>query len=168
MLLDEPALLAALPHLEAIRWSDLALPGGRKPLFRQPVPEDGLLRTLAKIVVECQDYGGADAESTAEELFREEPRIAAECGMQEAERLATLILVSEIPTLSKSFQVLFEEFNRRYFASRLPRYRVLVVFDLHRFADEPVFGFGVSSGLIRPEERCIYVRYSSREMMERA
>ena len=43
---------------------------------------------------------------------------------------------------------------------------MLVVFDLHRAAKEPVFGGHVSSGLILFEERCIYLRYTNSPAME--
>ena len=43
----------------------------------------------------------------------------------------------------------------------LPPYRVRVVFDLHRAANEPVLVGHISSGLIRFEERSIYLRYTS-------
>jgi hypothetical protein len=37
---------------------------------------------------------------------------------------------SEIPEQSALFQRMFQQFNRRYFAGRLPDYKVLVVYDV--------------------------------------
>ena len=41
-----------------------------------------------------------------------------------------------------------------------------VVFDLHRAAKEPVYGGSVSSGLIRFEQRKIYLRYTNYPPMD--
>jgi hypothetical protein len=74
--------------------------------------------------------------------------------------MAKLILASEIRSFSNFFQSLFDSWNRKYFSGALDRYQVRVVFDLHTVANEPVDGGEVSSGLIRFEERRIYIRYT--------
>ena len=43
---------------------------------------------------------------------------------------------------------------------------MLVVFDLHTVADEPIYCGHVSSGLIRFEERRIYIRYTEADSMQ--
>jgi len=80
--------------------------------------------------------------------------------------MAKLIMSSEIRSLSISFQSLFDSFNRKYFSGALDRYRVRIVFDLHTVANEPVYGGHISSGLIRFEERRIYIRYTEADLMQ--
>ena len=72
----------------------------------------------------------------------------------------------QIRTLSNSFQFLFDSFNKKYFSSALDRYSVHVVFDVHTVANEPVYRGSVSSGLIRFEERRIYIRYTDIDLMQ--
>src|SRR5215471_1674297 len=74
--------------------------------------------------------------------------------------MAKLILASKIRSLSSSFQSLFDSFNQKYFSGALDKYQVRVVFDLHTVANEPVHRGHISSGLIRFEERRIYIRYT--------
>jgi hypothetical protein len=112
------------------------------------------------------DYGGADEESVAEEVREIRPELAAEYGESTLREVAASILHAELPGLSRHFQTLFDEFNVRYFAGKLPVYQVHVVFDLHRAAKEPVSGWFVSSGLIRFEQLRIYIRYTNDPPMD--
>ncbi len=108
---------------------------------------------------------GAGPEVAADAVIEDRPDLASKHSRRRIARLATLILCSEIPQVSKRLQKVFGEFNRKYFAQRLREYQVRVVFDLHIVADEPVYGAHVSTGLIRFEERCIYIRYTDPEIM---
>lgn len=166
-----PKTLSGLPGFENLRLNDL-LPASRFDL--QQVTSSGdeeLFRAAAKMVVKLQDVGGTDPFWVAEELGSEYPSLVA--SRPAIERLAELILASEIPGVSSSFQVLFDDFNQTYFSGALDRYQVHVVFDLHIFADEPIpfgddpiYGGFVSSGLIRFNERRIYIRYTDIEAMQ--
>jgi hypothetical protein len=120
-----------------------------------------LFQAVVRLVTDLQDCGGADSKSVVEFIGRDRPDLLAQSSRGEIQSLADLVLNSEIPSLSASFQESFDAFNARYFGGRLTRYRVRVVFDLHRCADEPVYDHHVSSGLVRFEEKCIYIRYTS-------
>jgi hypothetical protein len=138
---------------------DLSLPSGTGPELRQHLASAELLRAGAAVAVKLMDYGGADELSIAEELREIRREFASHYSESLLTEITWLILNAELPGLSKQFQALFDEFNGRYFSGQLPAYQV--VFDLHRAAKEPVFGGSVSSGLIRFEERRIYLRYTN-------
>jgi hypothetical protein len=129
--------------------------------------DEELFRVTAKIVVELQDCGGTDPFWVAEPLAHDHLSLIAKHGSPAIGELAKLILASEIPSVSTSFQSLFDRFNEKYFSGALDRYEVHVVFDLHTFADEPIYEGHVSSGLIRFEERRIYIRYTDGELMRK-
>jgi hypothetical protein len=128
--------------------------------------DEELFRATGKMVVECQDFGGADPFGVTEELAYERPSLVAKYGKRAIELMAQLILASEIRGLSNSFQSLFDSFNRKYFSGTLDNYQVRVVFDLHTVALEPIYDGTVSSGLIRFEERQIYIRYTDADLMQ--
>jgi len=119
-----------------------------------------LFMATAKAVVELQDCGGADPQATLEMIAQDGPEIVSQFSAQCIKEMAALILSAEIPKLSECFARMYREFNVRYFAARLPEYTVRVVFDVHKSAHEPVYDGSVSSGLIRYQERCIYLRYT--------
>ena len=160
-----PENLKWLPELENLCLDDL-LPTSRSDLQLVPGGDEELFRATAKIVVECMDYGGLYPSQAPEVLAGDCPSLAAKHGEEAIFQMAKLILSSEIRCLSSSFQSLFDSFNQKYFSGALDRYQVLVVFDLHTVADEPVYDGSVSSGLIRFEERQIYIRYTDAEDMQ--
>jgi hypothetical protein len=126
-----------------------------------------LFLVLALIVVELQECGYFDAQSTVEYLNWQQPEIISKSGAHNVEEMVRLILRSEIPKLSATFAGIYREFNQTYFEARLPEYSVHVVFDLDEFANEPpIYDGGQSNGLIRFEERCIYVRDTGWRSME--
>ena len=159
-----PRTLSGLPGFENLRLNGLT---PASPDLQQVASggDEELFGATVKVVVELQDFGGTDAFSAAEILSSEYPSLVAKHGKSAIEQLANLILASEIPDLSTSFRMLFDDFNQKYFAGALDRYQVHVVFDLHIFADEPIDGGSVSSGLIRFNERRIYIRYRDIEAM---
>jgi hypothetical protein len=144
---------------------DLCLTSDTAFIGEHLVPEE-LLQAGAAVAVELMDYAGADEESVAEELRKIRPELTAEYGEPTLREMAASILHAELPGLSRHFQTLFDELNVRYFAGKLPAYQVHVVFDLHRAAKEPVYGGSVSSGLIRFEQRKIYLRCTNYPPME--
>jgi hypothetical protein len=155
---------AAVKGIQSTCWDDLSVPSGCGSMI---FPRElDLLRATLRIVVELQERGGAGAEYVADFVFDEYPEFASRTTPQAVETLATVILGSELPRESERFQKLFRVFNAGYFADRLEDYKIRVVFDLHTFANEPVFDSAVNDGLIRFAERCIYLRYSDKEAME--
>ena len=99
-------------------------------------------------------------------LLDEQPETVAKFGVRHVSDMATRILASEIAPASKEFGGIYREFNEKYFSNGLPHYRVRVAFGLHTLANEPVYQGGVSAGLIRFQERCIYLRYTLYRSME--
>ena len=108
----------------------------------------------------------SDPFGVTEVLAEECPSLVAKHGKRAIEQMAKLILASEIRSFSGSFQSLFDTFNLKYFSGALDRYQVCVVFDPHTVANEPVNRGHVSSGLIRFEERRIYIRYTDTDLMQ--
>jgi hypothetical protein len=153
--------------LESMVIDDLSVPWGIGPELRQHLPSAELLRAGAAVTVELMDCYGADELSIAEVLREIRPELAAHYGESLLREMAWLILNAELPGLSKHFQALFDEFNSRYFSGKLPAYQVHVVFDLHRAAKELISAGVVSYGLIRFEDRRIYLRYTSSLPMNR-
>jgi hypothetical protein len=147
-------------HLENIVLDDL-LPGcGESKVDMISRRDRNLFKIIAPVVVDLQDIAAAHPQGVLEVIADEQPEIVSQYGPENIKAMAILILKSEIPKLSRSLVDIYHEFNRRYFPSRLPEYHVRVVFDLHTVANEPVYGGSVSSGLIRFNERCIYLRYT--------
>ena len=127
---------------------------------------DELLRACAEFTVELMDIVGTDEVCVVEVLNEDRPELAAQYKESTLREIACLILHAELPGVSKHFKALFDKFNGQYFGGNLPPYQVRVAFDFHRVANEPIFGNSVSSGLIRFEERCIYLRYTNSPPME--
>jgi hypothetical protein len=153
-----------LPEFENLWLDDLL---STSPSGLQLVASGGgeeLFRAAAKYIVECMDCGGLRPSDVVEELVSN-PLFASR-GELAIERMAKLIFASEIRSLSNTFQFLFDSFNQKYFSGALDRYSVHVVFDLHTVANEPVYDGHVSSGLIRFEERRIYIRYTDIDLMQ--
>jgi hypothetical protein len=151
-----------------IRFTDLSFGRERKPWPTSFAGDEKLFKKTVQAVVELEDCYGINAECVAEMLRHDHPRLAAKYGLPEMQRMATVILASEIPRLSAAFRSLFRNFNREYFAERLPLYDVRVVFDIETFAVEPVEPGRVFDGLIRVGEQCIYIRYTDKASMDHA
>jgi hypothetical protein len=150
--LDELCLNDLSPDMAATSRSDLKLVAA--------LGDEELFRATAKVVVECMDCGGLYPSQAPEALAGDCPSLVAKHGDWAIEQMAKLIMSSEIHSLSRSIQSLFDHRNEKYFSRALDRYRVRVVFDLHTVANEPVDHGHISSGLIRFEERRIYIRCS--------
>ena len=127
--------------------------------------DEHLLSIVASIIVELQDYGGTYAQPAAEVVCEEHPELKECYGQEFIEAVALSILSADVVNLSKRYTEHFSAFNASYFGGHLPQYEVRVVFDLHTVANEPVYRGSVSSGLIRFEERCIYIRYTDDSSM---
>jgi hypothetical protein len=117
------------------------------------------------MIVELSDYAGTDARSAAECVCDDHPEFEKRWGFRHIQDVAESVLAADILSLSARFTEAFAQFNSQYFSDRLPVYEVRVVFDLHIVANEPIEMGSVSSGLIRYDERCIYLRYTQDEPM---
>jgi hypothetical protein len=124
-----------------------------------------LLGIVASSIVESNDCGGTGAHDAAEAICEDNPELRQCYGQQYIEAVAQSLLGADIVSLSAQYTQRFAEFNSRYFGNQLPKYEVRVVFDLHTVANEPVYGGSVSGGLIRFEERFIYIRYTNDHLM---
>ena len=132
--------LGVLPRgIESILIDDLCLTSDTGFKFRERLLPTELLRASAEVAVELMDCIGADDVSVVEGLRQIHPELAAEYAESTLREIASSILQAELPGLSRHFQTLFDEFNVRYFAGKLPAYQVHVAFDLHRAAKEPVY-----------------------------
>jgi hypothetical protein len=151
-----------------IRFTDLSFGRERKPWPASFAADEKLFKATVQAVVELEDCYGTNAECLAEMLRHDHPCLAAKYGLPEMQRIATVILASEIPRLSTAYRSLFRDLNREYFGERLPLYDVRVVFDIETFAVEPVDPDAVFDGLIRFEEQCIYIRYTNKASMDHA
>src|SRR5262245_55785511 len=88
-----------LPEFENLCLNDLS-PTSRSDL--QLVARGGdeeLFKATAKMVVELQDYGGADPFGVTEALADESPPFVAKHGKRAIEQMAKLILASKIRSL---------------------------------------------------------------------
>jgi hypothetical protein len=128
--LDELCLNDLRPDMAATSRSDLQLVAA--------LGDQELFKATAKAIVECQDCGGIHPSQAPGVLADDCPSLADKHGDRAIELMAKLIMSSEIHSLSKLFQSLFDSWNRKYFSGALDRYRVRVVFDLHTVADEPI------------------------------
>jgi hypothetical protein len=159
-----------LPEFENLRLNDLSpdmAASSRSDLqLVAALGDEELFKATAKVVIECMDYGDLYASQAPEVLAGDWPSLVAKHGEEAVFQMAKLIMSSEIRSLSISFQSLFDTWNQKYFSGALDRYRVRVVFDLHTVADEPVYRGHISSGLIRFEERRIYIRYTDTRFMQ--
>ena len=159
--------LGVLPQgIESILIDDLCLTSDTGFKFRERLLPTELLRASAEVAVELMDCVGADDVSDVEGLRQIHPELSAEYAESTLREIASSILQAELPGLSRHFQTLFDEFNVRYFAGKLPAYQVHVAFDLHRAAKEPVYRGVVITGLIRLGQRRIYLRYTNSPPME--
>jgi hypothetical protein len=155
------------PSLTNINLDDLSWEGSDSVFSPTSDRDRELFLVTALIVVELQECGYFDAQSTVQFLNWQQPEIISKFGAHNVDQMVRLILRSEIPKLSAAFADMYREFNQRYFEARLPEYSVHVVFDLDEFANEPpIYDGSTSDGLIRFEERCIYVRYMGWRSME--
>ncbi len=118
------------------------------------------------MVTELLECGGTDPCCVLDAFQFEDPIFVAKHGKEAIEQMTKRVLASEIPVISGLFQSLFHSFNLKYFSGALERYEVLVVFDICTFAnDTEPDCLSVTDGLIRFEERRIYIRYSTGQRM---
>jgi hypothetical protein len=141
-----------------ISGKDLIAGSGGPTTFQQW--DEHLLGIVAHSIVELNDAGGTNAYYAAEFVCEEHPDLESRWGREYIQELTQSLMAADIVSLSKHFTELFAEFNTRFFGNRLPPYDVRVVFNLHIVAKEPILMRSVSSGLVRFDERSIYIRYT--------
>jgi hypothetical protein len=122
--------------------------------------DEHLLDIVAHSIVELNDAGGTNTYYAAEFVCEKHPNLEPRWGREYIQAVAQSLVAADIVSLSKRFTELFAEFNTRFFGNRLPPYEVRVVFNLHIVAKEPILMGSVSSGLVRFDERSIYIRYT--------
>jgi hypothetical protein len=115
-------LLYALDFDSAKRLSDR--------LQKQLMSSDGLRLLAAAMTILLTDYGGTTPSGTCEAIAEAAPRLYRACGFGRVLAVCEEIQHSEIPEQSALFQRMFQRFNIRYFAGRLPDYKILVVYDV--------------------------------------
>src|SRR5215472_9637479 len=89
---------------------------------------DGLRLLAAAMTILLTDYGGTTPSATCELIAEAAPSLYSACGFRRCWQSAEEIQHSEIPEQSALFQRMFQRFNIRYFAGRLPDYKILVVY----------------------------------------
>ena len=75
------------------------------------------------------DYGGTTPSDTCEMIADDAPTLYRAYGFRRVLPVCEEIQFSEIPEQSRLYQRMFQRFNIRYFAGRLPNYKILVVYD---------------------------------------
>jgi hypothetical protein len=99
-------------------------------LEKQLMGSDGLRPIAAAMTILLTDYGGTTPPATCELIAEEAPNLYRACGFQQVLAVCEEIQPSELHSQSALFQRMFERFNIRYFAGRLPFYKVRVVYDV--------------------------------------
>jgi hypothetical protein len=99
-------------------------------LQKQLMGSDGLRLLAAAMTILLTDYGGTTPSGTCEAIAEAAPSLYRACGFRRVLAVCEEIQHSEIPEQSALFQRMFQRFNIRYFAGRLPEYEVLVVYDV--------------------------------------
>jgi hypothetical protein len=89
---------------------------------------------VSATIIELMDCGGTFPRDTYEVLVEESPEVWVGFPKQGLIDLCDELQRSEVPEVSKQFQEMFREFNRKYFAGRLPDYEVRVVYDIGYWA----------------------------------
>jgi hypothetical protein len=127
----------------------------------------GIREVVTQEVMELLDTGyNTDPEWVVWSVLKFHPEVGSRCSVQLLLAIAEQVLYSEIPEQSEKFQNLFEQVNDHYFGGQLPDYRVRVAYDVHRVSAEPPWHTSdsetelISDGVIRFDERVIYLRYT--------
>ena len=97
---------------------------------KQLMDSDGLRLLAAAMTILLTDYGGTTAPDTCEAIAEAAPSLYRACGFRRVLAVCEEIQHSEISEQSALFQRMFQQFNLRYFAGRLPDYKILAVYDV--------------------------------------
>lgn len=85
---------------------------------------------LHEVILELMELGGTTPSVAAEEVCKDWPDLAAKYGEERIEQVARTMVDTDLPEASKHYSALFAKYNSKYFDSQLPRYRVIVKYDL--------------------------------------
>jgi hypothetical protein len=99
-------------------------------LQKQLMGSDGLRPLAAAMTILLTDYGGTAPWATCEAIEEAIPNLYRAWGYSRVLAVCEEIQRSEIPEQSALFQLMFQRFNIRYFAGRLPDYKIRVVYDV--------------------------------------
>jgi hypothetical protein len=126
--------------------------GGRRPL-------------AAAMTILLTDYGGTAPRATCEQIAEDAPSLYRAWGFQRVLAVCEEIQHSEIAEQSRLYQRMFQQFNIRYFAGRLPDYKIRVVYDVWYWETErcgysPCFpSADEAAGFIDFAGRQIFIRF---------
>jgi hypothetical protein len=134
-------------------------------LQEQLMGSDGLRHLAAALVVQLTDYGGTAPWATCEQIAEDAPILYRAWGFRQVLDMCEEIQHSEIPEQSRLYQRMFQKFNIRYFAGRLPDYKIRVVYDVWYWETErceypPCFpSADEAAGFIDFAGRQIFIRF---------
>jgi hypothetical protein len=91
-------------------------------LQKQLMGSDGLRHLVAAMIIQLIDYDGTAPWATCEQIAEDAPSLYRAWGFRQVLDLCEEIQHSEIPEQqSRLHQRMFQRFNVRYFAGRLPK-----------------------------------------------
>lgn len=99
-------------------------------LQKQLIGSDELRPLAAAMTILLTDYAGTIPSATCEMIADAAPSVYRAYGLRRVLAVCEEIQQSEIPAQSRLYQRMFQRFNIRYFAGRLPDYKVVVVYDV--------------------------------------
>jgi hypothetical protein len=105
-------------------------------LQNQLMGSDGLRHLAAAMTILLTDYGGTIPSVTCGMIAGDAPTLYRAYGFKRILAVCEEIQFSEIPEQSQLYQRMFQRFNIRYFAGRLPNYKILVVYDIWHWETE--------------------------------
>ena len=126
---------------------------------------EGMKRLVAAMTIVLIDLGGTTPGSTCDVIAGDFPNLYHRLGEECILALCEEIQHSEVPEQSAQCQEMFRKFNLRYFAGRLPEYRVFVVYDVWywettRCGYQPTFPSAFEgAGFVDFAQRRIFIRF---------
>jgi hypothetical protein len=89
-----------------------------------------LRQLVTDLTVELMSWGGTTPKETCEIIAEDAPDLWTQFGAEHIFALVGAVQYSELPAESARLQEAFRTFNDQYFAGRLPKYIVCVVYDV--------------------------------------
>ncbi len=126
---------------------------------------EGMKRLVAAMTIVLIDLGGTTPGSTCDVIAGDFPNLYHRLGEECILALCEEIQYSEIPEQPAQCLEMFRKFNLRYFAGRLPEYRVFVVYDVWywettRCGYQPTFPSAFEgAGFVDFAQRRIFIRF---------
>jgi hypothetical protein len=139
-------------------------PGSPEPAGFVLLSDERHEHLAAAMTILLTDYGGTTPSDTCEMIADDARPYTAPMALGAYLAVCEEIQFSEIPEQSRLYQRMFQRFNIRYFAGRLPNYKILVVYDIWYWETErcgyPLSrpGESAASGDQRGQEPSIYAK----------